>query len=398
VDADEIVVRRVLAGDRAAFGELIDRHRGAALRIARRIVPRSYQAEDVVQDALLQAFLSLDRLREPARFSGWLLGIVVNLARSCRRRPAAYSLDDLGGGRTTHISGLLDPMPSPAVVQETLEMHRLVDEAIAALPVEHRTAVQLHYVEGLKLWEIASLLGTPLGTVKARLHRARAQLRQSLIDTMVATGAPRPGAKEARMVEVTLEDVVVRVPRHEEVWWMTEQKDDKIGLGLRVLLLRERAGDRVLPIWVGPIEGDLIALRLVDLATVRPMTTDLLVRLLEAGTMELERVTVHTLRDNLFIGSLSIRAGNTTHEIDARPSDAITLALDVGAPIFVAEDVFESPQAYVLRVGDELTALEAKHQRDVTDGKAAPEPAAREWRSLRSLPRREHKHIRPRVR
>jgi RNA polymerase sigma factor (sigma-70 family) len=398
VDADEIVVRRVLAGDKPAFGALIERHRGAALRLARRLVSASHEAEDVVQEALLQAFLSLDRLRAPERFCGWLLGIVVNLARSRRRRPVAYSLDDLAGGRPINDPALLDPMPSPLVVQESLEMHRLVDEAVAALPAEQRAAVQLHYVEGLKLWEIASLLGAPLGTIKARLHRARAQLRQSLLDTMTTAAPQPPVVMEGRlMVEVTLEDVVVRAPKHEEPRWFVEAKDYNMGL-VRVLLLRERAGDRILPIWVGPVDGDLIAMRLVDLTSVRPMPTDLLARLLEVGSMQLEKVVVHTLRDSLFIASLWIHAGGASREIDARPSDAIGLALEVGAPIFVAEEVFGSTEAFVLHAGEEMAGLEARHARAMREGKTEPEPVEREWRSVRSLPRHEHRHIRPRVR
>ena len=398
MDADEIVVRLVLAGDKNAFGELIDRHRGEALRLARRLVRASYEAEDVVQEALLHAFLSLDRLRAPERFRGWLLGIVVNLARSRRRRRLTYSLDDLAGGRPINDPALLDPMPSPLVVQESLEMHRLVDEAVAALPSEQRAAVQLHYVEGLKLWEIASLLGAPLGTIKARLHRARAQLRQSLIDTMTTAASRPPVVMEGRlMVEVTLEDVVVRVPKNEDARWLVELKDYNLGFH-RVLLLRERGGDRVLPIWVGPVEGDLIALRLVDLASVRPMPTDLLARLLEIGTMQLEKAVVHSLRENTFIGSLWIRAAGVSREIDARPSDAIHLALEVGAPIFVTEEIFQSPEAFVLRVGEELTGLEARHARAMSEGKAEPEPVERKWRSFRALPRQEHRYIRPRVR
>jgi RNA polymerase sigma factor (sigma-70 family) len=397
VDADEIVVRQVLAGDKTAFGELIDRHRAEALLLARRLVRASHEAEDVVQEALLRAFLSLDRLRAADRFRGWLLGIVVNIARSRRRVPLAYSLEDVAGGRLIHDAALLDPMPSPEVVQESLELHRLVDEAIAALPSEQRTTVQLHYVEGLKLWEIASLLGSPLGTIKARLHRARAQLRQALIDTMVVTASrPAIAMEESPMVEVTLEDVVVRAPKHEEARWLAEGKDYKLG-GIRVLLLKERAGDRVLPIWVGALEGDAIALRLVGLAYGRPMPWDLMMRLLDVGTMQLEKVMVHSLRQNVFIGSLSVRTGATRHEIDARPSDAITLALDAGAPIFVTEEVFNDPQVCVLRAGAEMTGLDARHARALNEGKAESEPVEKEWCSFRALPRHESTHVRQRV-
>src|SRR5205823_8642117 len=137
------------------------------------------------------------------------------------------------------------------------------------------------------------------------------------IDTMSTAAQPPPVVMEGRlMVEVTLEDVVVRVPKNEDARWLVERKDYNLGFH-RVLLLRECGGDRVLPIWVGPVEGDLIALRLVDLTSVRPMPTDLLARLLEIGTMQLEKAVVHSLRENTFIGSLWIRAAGVSREIDA---------------------------------------------------------------------------------
>src|SRR5713101_8592242 len=76
---DAILVERVLAGEKSAFASLIDRHRSEAARLARRILGETADAEDVVQEALLQAFLGLDSLRAPDRFGAWLLGIVVNL-------------------------------------------------------------------------------------------------------------------------------------------------------------------------------------------------------------------------------------------------------------------------------------------------------------------------------
>ncbi len=100
--------------------------------------------------------------------------------------------------------------------------------------------------------------------------------------------------------------------------------------------------------------------------------------------------------------SSSDRSGSArrrkTHEIDARPSDAIALALDHDAPIFVAEDVFQHPEVKMLRAGEELPGLEAVHQRAVAAGRAEPEPAEKEWRSFRSLPRHDNKYIRPRAR
>src|SRR5204863_3758818 len=118
---------------------------------------------------------------------------------------------------------------------ETREVWARVQRAVEALPSEQRRAVLLHYVDGLACEEIAALLGEPAGTVRVRLHRARARLRDRL-------ARPAPTRKEIpTMIEVTLEDVVVRV--------LAEGGDDeapRIGnRQLRIVLLREKGGDRV---------------------------------------------------------------------------------------------------------------------------------------------------------
>src|SRR2546426_3604599 len=92
METDDLLVRRVLAGDKPAFGELIDRHRREALRLARYLLRHAHDAEDVVQEAFLHAFLDLRELRAHDRFVAWLLGMVVYLAKTRlgagRRRPA----------------------------------------------------------------------------------------------------------------------------------------------------------------------------------------------------------------------------------------------------------------------------------------------------------------------
>src|ERR1700687_6409343 len=97
-DDDANLVARVLGGNRSAFGILIDRHRAGALAFARRLVSRA-NAEDVVQDALISAFLAMGTLRAPERFKSWLLGIVINLCRKrLRLRREGYFDDRYGGG------------------------------------------------------------------------------------------------------------------------------------------------------------------------------------------------------------------------------------------------------------------------------------------------------------
>jgi len=175
METDDLLVSRVLAGDKPAFGGLVDRHRPEALRLARRLLHRGPDAEDVVLEAFLHAFLSLVRLRSPDRFRGWLLGIVLNIARSRWRTRLDYPLEAWVGGQMMAHPLTLDVEPSPEVVHESRELHHLVMDAIATLPVEQRDMVELHYVEGLKLWEIASIVDAPVGTIKARLHRSTAR-------------------------------------------------------------------------------------------------------------------------------------------------------------------------------------------------------------------------------
>jgi RNA polymerase sigma factor (sigma-70 family) len=390
MDGDEALVRRVLAGDRPAFGDLVDRHRPEALRLARHLLRRGPDAEDAVQEALLHAFLGLARLQDPARFRGWLLGIVLNIARSRWRQPRDYPLEEWVGGRAIAHPLILDREPSPEVVHESRELHRLVMDAIAALPRDQRDTVELHYVEGLKLWEIAALVGAPVGTIKARVHRARARLRRTLA-AAVAASPPHPERlEEDAMVEVTVQDVMVRAPVAEPATWPALPRDNKLGL-MRVVLLGERGGERVLPIWLWPHDGEGIAMRLVDLAFFRPGPHELIARLLDLGDLRVERAAVTGLREDTYYGTLWVRAGDTVHELDVRPSDAITIALDTGAPLFVTEETFEQAARMVLRAGDELSGLQAFHERAIAQGKA--EPDDKEYRSFRSLPRSESRWV-----
>ena len=397
METDDVLARRVLAGDKPAFGELVDRHRPEALRLARRLLHRSPDAEDAVQEAFLHAFLSLARLRSPERFRGWLLGIVLNMARSRWHTPPDYPLEAWVGGRMVADPLVLDAEPSPEVVHESRELHRLVIDAIATLSSDQRDTVELHYVEGLKLWEIAALVDAPVGTIKARLHRARGRLRHALAEAVTVTVGRRivEAAEEAHMIEVTVEDVVVRSPKVEPGKWLVDPGESKLDYW-RVVLLKERTGDRVLPIWLHTADGNAIAMRLVGLEFFRPMPHDLIARVLQIGDLRVEKVAVTGLREDTFFGSLWIRAGGgAVHEIDVRPSDAIAIALDSGAPIFVVEETFRQAGVKVFSAGRELAELEAIRQRSIAEGKAQPDE--KEWRSLRSLPINEGPWLRPRA-
>ena len=354
-DTDSQLVAATLAGDRAAFARLIDRHGARAAAVAGSILGGT-DAEDVVQEALLAAYLGLDRLRRPDRFGPWLYAITANLAKMrLRQRGSHVSFDELGG--RWFAAGEVGLRLTPQEAVEAAELLGLVRSAFEALPPRQRDVALLYYVDGLSCSEIAALLGSSTGAVRVGLHRARRELRRRL------------DRKEPTMPEVTLEDVIVRA--------VSDEADEPrlANERLRVVLLRETGGEgRRLCIWVGPPEGDALALQLGGGSMPRPLTADLMARLLEAAGARIERVRISSLRDETFYAVVRIVTGELAEEIDSRPSDALNLAARVGAPIFVDDDVMASAGI----VGDDLE----RELAEVYEQYGYPEEVPGEWRSL----------------
>jgi bifunctional DNase/RNase len=109
-----------------------------------------------------------------------------------------------------------------------------------------------------------------------------------------------------------------------------------------IIILRDRDGDRVLPIWVGVFEANAIALQIENIATPRPMTHDLLRNVLRDLNATVQRIVVSDLKDNTFYALIYVQCGTELVAIDARPSDAIALALRTQAPIYVEESVVDN--------------------------------------------------------
>jgi uncharacterized protein len=140
------------------------------------------------------------------------------------------------------------------------------------------------------------------------------------------------------MVEVTVHDVLFRVPKGAEVQW----PQDVLKLGsLATVVLKEREGEHYLSIWVGLPDAIAIAQPLAEVVPARPLTHDLIARLVEVSASRVEKMAVTKLHARTFYATLWVRVRDCVHEVDARPSDALSLALRVQVPIFVAADLFE---------------------------------------------------------
>lgn len=108
-----------------------------------------------------------------------------------------------------------------------------------------------------------------------------------------------------------------------------------------IVLLKEVDGDRYLPIWIGAVEATAIAFALQGIETPRPMTHDLLKDILRETGVEVERIVISELVDQTFFATIRMVSGGSTIEVSSRPSDAIALAVRLGAPLFGAEEVLE---------------------------------------------------------
>lgn len=108
-----------------------------------------------------------------------------------------------------------------------------------------------------------------------------------------------------------------------------------------ILVLKQEGGDRVLPIWIGAPEANAIALRLEGVEVPRPMTHDLVCGILARLEAPILKVLIHDLQENTYFAQIVLSSGGQEKTVDARPSDAVALAVRTGAPIFVREEIFE---------------------------------------------------------
>lgn len=123
-----------------------------------------------------------------------------------------------------------------------------------------------------------------------------------------------------------------------------------------IVLLREREGERFLPIWIGPVEATAIAFALQGIVTQRPMTHDLMKNVLEEVGIQVERILVTELREGTFYAEIEMSRDGTKYSVSSRPSDAIALAVRIGTPIFAHEDVLT--EASILIKDDEEQEVE----------------------------------------
>ncbi|MCS7087782.1 MAG: sigma-70 family RNA polymerase sigma factor [Thermoflexales bacterium] len=179
------LIQAAQRGDVASFNELVLAYQALAYNVAFRLVGDADLAADVTQEAFFNAFRHIRALRGHT-FRPWLLRIVTNACYDAlrqRRREAALSLDDATDEAQAmpRAESVASEASTPLELAERSELRRLIARAVLSLPFEQRSVFVLADVHCLSYEEIAAVLDVPLGTVKSRLSRARAHLREVLL-------------------------------------------------------------------------------------------------------------------------------------------------------------------------------------------------------------------------
>jgi RNA polymerase sigma-70 factor (ECF subfamily) len=179
---EQALIQSACLGDLSAFNRLVLHYQGMAYNLAYRILGNADSAEDAVQDAFIKAYRNLGQYRGGS-FKAWLLRIVTNVCydqlRHLQRRPTS-SMEDLAVDQE-YARRLVDETERPTEYALRQELASIIQEAIDQLPTEQRIVMVLADVEGLSYQEISQVMDTSLGTVKSRLSRARAKLRDHLL-------------------------------------------------------------------------------------------------------------------------------------------------------------------------------------------------------------------------
>jgi RNA polymerase sigma-70 factor, ECF subfamily len=189
-EIDHELVLLAQRGDKRAFGMLVDKYQRKLARLLSRMIRDQAEIEDVVQESFIKAYRALPNFRGDSAFYTWLYRIGINTAKnylvSMGRRPTVSTDIEIEDAENFDSGSELRTMETPESALMTKEIAQTVNDTVASLPEELRTAITLRELEGLSYEEIATIMQCPIGTVRSRIFRARETIAlklRPLLDT-----------------------------------------------------------------------------------------------------------------------------------------------------------------------------------------------------------------------
>jgi RNA polymerase sigma factor (sigma-70 family) len=335
--SDGDLVRRARSGDAGAFRLLVERHFRPASTLAARLGQQPDDVDDIVQEAFLQAFLGLDRLRDPDRFGAWLAGIVRNVHRAARREAPLTLLaewpEDL---HPASAHGL----PSA----DDLDRAEALRAAVARLPDGQRRAVELYYYADVPAGQIG---GSP-GAVKVSLHKARRRLREH-----ITVHRPDLIPLTSRRTAMTTVRIACAEPH------LGARPDGSAAIGHILVVLADDAGHRAMGLWLRARHG--LALwrilgrpagglepgpsprggRARDLPVREFSPEELAGPLLAAADGTVTRVEIDELGPNVLAAQITVTSPAGVRQVTAHPGSALALAVALAVPVQVASPLLD---------------------------------------------------------
>jgi len=203
-------VKQAQAGDLMAFGELVKMFQDAVYGVAYSMLGNFHDAQDIAQEAFIQAWRDLDSLKEPAKFPNWLCRIAKNRCMDFLRQ-AKLDMVELEEAYTIN-----DPSPGPLEQVEKKELTESVLAAVRALPEKLRLTTTLFYINGYTINEVAEFLEVPAGTIKRRLHDSRKRLKESMMKDKKMIEIMVGGTLKSFPLPGDFAEVVVRIVASDE--------------------------------------------------------------------------------------------------------------------------------------------------------------------------------------
>ena len=358
---DGDLVRLARAGDAVAFRLLVERHRTAARARAARLCGNPDDADDLVQEAFLQAFLGLDRLRDPDRFGAWLAGIVLNVSRAAARRMPVTLLDEWP--EPLHPASAVG-LPSA----DDLDRTEALRAAVAELPAGQRRAVELYYYADLPTGQI----GESPGAAKASLHKARRRLRAYIAEhrpDLVPTTTQRTVMIPVRVAQVQAQAQVNAASQG------GTRPRDEAALQPVLVVLVDDIGRRALPLWAkglagyalsqaferrradpngDPARAVISAIPAGPAAAVGLASMDLAGRLLGAAGAPVTAVDLDEIGPEVIVARITVAGRDGQRQVTARFGAGLALGIALGAPIRAAGPLMA--RLAVRITGDDLVA------------------------------------------
>jgi len=211
---DAEIITEVIVGNSEAYGLLVHKYQGAVYGLCYHLTGNFADAQDLAQEAFIQAYLSLGQLRVLDCFAGWLRQIASNLCKRWleKRKSDVISIDKVDRENLVTQRSVLRPDEE----LEKKELHEAVMKVVESLPEHYRLAVTLYYMDGMDYAEISNFLEVPISTVRGRLYKARQLLKGEMIKMVSETfEAHKPEKK--KFTEKVLEQILSRVESAREI-------------------------------------------------------------------------------------------------------------------------------------------------------------------------------------